>query len=237
MQCMLQIHSLGWCGFGGDSGRAGYNVSLGIFKFCWNFFICNWVFSKFPVGLALVVIVLCFFPAIFALLETHKVTSNLKRQWQFWDVGVISPRGINCIRVFAWRTEHLSPNPPMGRHCSKEQHVLQSQPWSHQSSGRQRGRKQMESSPLTPTPKYQHLHPFHENWPHQTGHSSDGCGKCFATLIHNRVTQIRDTLVHTVSEQQGLAGWHWRSSKNLPSVLAFWHSSSAFQKPDGTDQA
>lgn len=81
-----------------------------------------------------------------------------------------------------------------------------------------------------------HLHPFHENWPHQIGHNSDGCRKCFAIFIHDRVTQsqIRDTLPHRVNEQQGLAGWYWRRSKNLPPKLTFWHSSPVFQKPDGT---
>lgn len=62
-------------------------------------------FLKSPAGL----LNACFgfFPATSSVLGTHKVTSTGKRQGHFFDWQLQCLRGINCIRVFAWRTKHL----------------------------------------------------------------------------------------------------------------------------------
>lgn len=114
------MHLLGSSGFSGDSSRAQYNVSLGVFKFYLSFLIhkvvfvdflllCLFVFLSFQLDclwLLLVFSFVCFFPAMFSALEMHKVISIPKWQWQFWDVKVISQGGIKCIKVLACRTEH-----------------------------------------------------------------------------------------------------------------------------------
>lgn len=110
IQCILQTHSLCWCGFSGDSGRVGYNVFLGTLKLCWIFLIHNEIYFFFPwVSCWIGSGCYCrlFSPATFSVLETHIVTSTPKRQRQIWVLEVIIQTGINHIMVFARRIEHL----------------------------------------------------------------------------------------------------------------------------------
>ncbi|KAI1238012.1 hypothetical protein IHE44_0014113 [Lamprotornis superbus] len=96
---------------------------------------------------------------------------NLKQHLQCWghtkslallkDTGIFETLQLSVKEElialgFCMKDQAPTPNPSRGLHCNKEQRVLQSQAGSHQSSGRQRGRNQMEISPLTPTPKHQH---------------------------------------------------------------------------------
>lgn len=173
-------------------------------------------FRKSPVGL----LNACFgfFPATSSVLGTHKVTSTGKRQGHFFDWQLQCLRGINCIRVFAWRTKHLPQILPdvciairSSVSCRARQDLTSYQGGRGEES---KWRTHLWYPPQSTCTKPPSL----KNQSHQMGQTPDGWRKSFATLIHDRVTP------RGVSEQQGSAG---KSRRNLP----LWHGSSASQKP------